>query len=116
LKAPISPVAIFLKLPPPPSGDQGKYAMPYSLQISMTYELRDLKDQVIVITGATAGMGAATAKELVEQGAKVVLNARNEARLKEIVAELGEANAVYVAGDCSEPDVSRAIAKAALKI
>ena len=59
----------------------------------MTYQLRDLKDQVVVITGATAGMGAATAKELVEQGAKVVLNARNEARLKEIVASLGEANA-----------------------
>ena len=80
----------------------------------MTYQLRDLKDQVIVITGATAGMGAATAKELVEQGAKVVLNARNEARLKEIVAELGEENATYVAGDCSEPDVSRAVAKAAI--
>ena len=63
----------------------------------MTYQLRDLKDQVIVITGATAGMGAATAKELVEQGAKVVLNARNEERLKEIVASLGEANAIYVA-------------------
>jgi NADP-dependent 3-hydroxy acid dehydrogenase YdfG len=48
----------------------------------MTYELRDLKDQVIVITGATAGMGAATAKELVQQGAKVVLNARNATRLQ----------------------------------
>jgi enoyl-[acyl-carrier-protein] reductase (NADH) len=82
--------------------------------LDMTYQLRDLKGQVIVITGATAGMGAATAKELVEQGAKVVLNARNEARLKEIVASLGEANATYVAGDCSEPDVSRAVAKAAL--
>ena len=80
----------------------------------MAYQLRELKDQVIVITGATAGMGAATAKELVEQGAKVVLNARNEARLKEIVAELGDANATYVAGDCSEPAVSRAVAKAAL--
>ncbi|MEI7659211.1 MAG: SDR family NAD(P)-dependent oxidoreductase [Actinomycetes bacterium] len=80
----------------------------------MTYQLRDLKDQVIVITGATAGMGAATAKELVEQGAKVVLNARNEARLQEIVASLGADNAIYVAGDCSEPEVSRAIAKAAL--
>ena len=70
---------------------------PHNLE--MTYQLRDLKDQVIVITGATAGMGAATAKELVEQGAKVVLNARNEARLQEIVASLGADNAIYVAGD-----------------
>jgi 3-oxoacyl-[acyl-carrier protein] reductase len=80
----------------------------------MTYSLRDLKDQVVVITGATAGMGAATAKELVEQGAKVVLNARNEARLKEIVSSLGESHATYVAGDCSDPAISRAIARAAL--
>ena len=80
----------------------------------MTYQLRELKDQVIVITGATAGMGAATAKELVEQGAKVVLNARNEERLQGIVASLGEANAIYIAGDCSDPEVSRAVAKAAI--
>ena len=81
----------------------------------MTYELRELKDQIIVITGATAGMGAATAKELVAQGAKVVLNARSEERLQGMVAELGGENAIYVAGDCSDPEVSRAVAKAALE-
>lgn len=80
----------------------------------MTYELRNLKDSVVVITGATAGMGAAAARELVELGAKVVLNARNEARLIEMVNELGSDNATYVAGDCSEPDISRAIAKKAV--
>ncbi len=80
----------------------------------MTYELRNLKDSVVVITGATAGMGAAAARELVELGAKVVLNARNEARLIEMVNELGSDNAAYVAGDCSEPDISRAIAKKAV--
>lgn len=80
----------------------------------MTYELRNLSGSVVVITGATAGMGAATAKELVEMGAKVVLNARNEVRLQEIVKELGTDKATYVAGDCSEPDICRAIAKAAI--
>ena len=80
----------------------------------MTYELRNLKDSIVVITGATAGMGAAAARELVELGAKVVLNARNEARLIEMVNELGSDNATYVAGDCSEPDISRAIAKKAV--
>ena len=80
----------------------------------MTYELQDLSGSVIVITGATAGMGAATAKELVELGAKVVLNARNEARLQETVHELGKDNATYVTGDCSDPEVSRAIAKKAI--
>ena len=80
----------------------------------MTYELRDLSGSVVVITGATAGMGAATAHELVELGAKVVLNARDESRLQEIVNELGESNATYLAGDCSDPEISRAIAKKAI--
>ena len=80
----------------------------------MTYELRNLSGSVVVITGATAGMGAATARELVELGAKVVLNARNEARLQEIVNELGTDKATYVAGDCSDPEISRAIAKQAI--
>ena len=79
----------------------------------MTYQLRDLKGKVVIITGATAGIGAAAAKALVEKGCKVVLNARNEERLKGMVAELG-ASAVYVAGDCSEPDLARKVAKAAI--
>jgi NADP-dependent 3-hydroxy acid dehydrogenase YdfG len=79
----------------------------------MTYELRNLVGSVVVITGATAGMGAATARELVELGAKVVINARDERRLEEIVNELGSENAAFVAGDCSEPDVCRLIAEVA---
>ncbi|HEY3292716.1 MAG TPA: SDR family NAD(P)-dependent oxidoreductase [Candidatus Nanopelagicaceae bacterium] len=79
----------------------------------MTYELRDLNGSVVVITGATAGMGAATARELVEMGAKVVLNARNEARLEEMVGALGTENAIFVPGDCSDPDVCRLIAEVA---
>ena len=55
----------------------------------MTYQLRDLTGKVVIITGATAGIGAAAAKALVEMGCKVVLNARNEARLKEMVTALG---------------------------
>jgi len=82
--------------------------------LCMTYQLTDLKNHVVVITGATTGIGEATARELVEQGAKVLLNARNEAKLKEMVASFGDDNAAYVAGDCSDPDVSRNIAKTAI--
>lgn len=76
----------------------------------MTYELRDINGSVIVITGATAGMGAATARELVDMGAKVVLNARNEVRLEELVLELGSENAAFIAGDCADPEIARLIA------
>jgi NADP-dependent 3-hydroxy acid dehydrogenase YdfG len=80
----------------------------------MNYQLRDLKNKVVVITGATTGIGAATARQLVEQGAKVVLNARNQAKLDVLVNELGSTNAVALSGDCSIPEVSRAIAATAL--
>jgi len=60
-----------------------------------------LKNKVIVITGASSGMGAAAAKKLVELGAKVVLAARREDQLKELVNEMGD-NASYLITDVSK--------------
>jgi 3-oxoacyl-[acyl-carrier protein] reductase len=82
----------------------------------MTYELQDLKGKVVVITGATSGIGLETARAMVSQGAKVVLNARKEGALKELVAELKEPNATYVAGDCADPAVCRKIAAKAIEV
>ena len=42
----------------------------------MPAETRNLQDTVVVITGSTAGIGAAAARLLVEAGAKVALGAR----------------------------------------
>lgn len=47
-----------------------------------------IKDKVVVITGASSGIGEATAKLLARKGAKVVLGARRDDRLKQIVAEI----------------------------
>ncbi|NAZ91671.1 SDR family NAD(P)-dependent oxidoreductase [Vibrio toranzoniae] len=47
-----------------------------------------LKDKVILVTGATKGIGLATAKLLAEQGAKVYLNGRNQELLDKIINEL----------------------------
>jgi NADP-dependent 3-hydroxy acid dehydrogenase YdfG len=60
--------------------------------------MENLQNQVVVITGASSGMGAATARKLVQAGAKVVLAARREDQLQALVAELGE-NAHYVLTD-----------------
>lgn len=63
--------------------------------------MESIKNKVIVITGASSGIGAATARKLVTLGAKVVLAARREDQLKTIVAELGD-NAIYVITDVSK--------------
>jgi NADP-dependent 3-hydroxy acid dehydrogenase YdfG len=59
-----------------------------------------IKNKVIVITGASSGMGAATARKLGQLGAKVVLAARREDQLKALINEIGD-NAMYVRTDVS---------------
>jgi len=55
-----------------------------------------LYNKVIVITGASSGIGALLAKEAAKQGATTIVTGRNEARLKQIVAELGGQGAYFV--------------------
>jgi NADP-dependent 3-hydroxy acid dehydrogenase YdfG len=74
---------------------------------------RDLTGTVVVITGATAGIGRATARQLVARGAKVALGGRRRERLDELVAELGADNAVGVVMDVRSPaDNARLVAAA----
>jgi len=74
---------------------------------------RDLTGTVIAITGATAGIGAAAARQLVAAGAKVALGGRRQERLDALVAELGADNAVGVVMDVREPaDNARLVAAA----
>lgn len=64
--------------------------------------MEDLNNKVVVITGASSGLGAETARQLVAQGAKVALGARRMDRLKELVAELGPENASAFAVDVTK--------------
>jgi 3-oxoacyl-[acyl-carrier protein] reductase len=57
-----------------------------------------LADRVYLVTGGSKGLGFATAKALVEDGARVVLSSRSQENVDAAVAELGE-NAIGVAGD-----------------
>lgn len=71
-----------------------------------------LKDKVAIITGATAGMGKAMAELFAAEGASVVLFARREERLKNLVEEIEKSggNAVYYAGDVtSQEDIDNLV-------
>jgi NADP-dependent 3-hydroxy acid dehydrogenase YdfG len=74
--------------------------------------MRDLTGNVIAITGASSGIGAASAQALVAVGASVVIGARRGSRLTEMAAELGSQVAV-VEMDVRDPaDSKRLIAEA----
>ncbi|MFG2619977.1 SDR family oxidoreductase [Streptomyces sp. NPDC048507] len=64
-----------------------------------------LKDRVYVVTGATRGLGFATARELTADGAKVVLTGRDAKRAADAAAELGP-DALGVAADNSDPEAA----------
>ena len=62
-----------------------------------------IKDQVVAITGASSGIGRATALHLARSGAKVVLGARHEEDLSRLTEEIKTAagQAVYRVTDVS---------------
>lgn len=83
----------------------------------MTRQLRRLEDQVIVITGASSGIGLATAYEAAARGASVVLASRNDLVLAGIAERISRdgGTAHHVAGDVSNRrDVER-IAQGAIE-
>jgi NADP-dependent 3-hydroxy acid dehydrogenase YdfG len=75
---------------------------------------RSLEGTVVAITGASAGIGAATAYSLVDAGARVAVSARREDRLASIVDALGDDKVVPVVGDVRDPGLSDALVKAAV--
>jgi short-subunit dehydrogenase len=76
----------------------------------MKLRLKKLKYQVMVITGASSGIGLATARRAARQGVRLVLAARSEGDLQELADEIRRerGQAVAVAADvASEEDVQR---------
>ena len=81
----------------------------------MTYHLKNLRDQVIVITGASSGIGLATARMAAKEGAKLVLAARTEDALRQLESEIREQgrDAAYVVADVTKQEDVRRIAETA---
>ena len=64
----------------------------------------NMKDKVVIVTGASSGIGAATAKKLAKHGAKMVLTARRKERLIELKDEIEKdgGTALVVTGDVTK--------------
>ena len=63
-----------------------------------------LQDQVVVITGASSGIGAALAEAFAQQGARVALLARRGERLEKLAARLGAAQTLAIPTDVADFD------------
>lgn len=76
----------------------------------------NIKDKVVVITGASSGLGAETARHLVEAGAKVVLGARRLDRLEALATELGLSKEAAFKVDVTDREQVKALVDHAVKL
>jgi short-subunit dehydrogenase len=62
----------------------------------------DIRDQNVILTGASGGIGRAIAEKLGAEGARLILVARNEPKLKQLLDDLGSNDHVAVVADLGE--------------
>src|SRR4051794_21763197 len=83
----------------------------------MSIKLKPLNEQVIVVTGASSGIGLATAESAAKQGAKVVLAARSGKTLDEVATRINGSGGQAIAVVCDVADRAQvdAVARAAVE-
>jgi short-subunit dehydrogenase len=83
----------------------------------MRIKLKKLRDQVIVITGASSGIGLTTAEMASEAGARVVLSSRNEADLRKAVERIRASGgrATYFVADVADDEAMEDLASYAMQ-
>lgn len=72
----------------------------------------DIQDKVVIVTGASSGIGLAIARKLLDAGARVVLAARNEGQLRLLQKELD--GSLAIPADVTDPDQARSLVEQAV--
>ena len=82
----------------------------------MGFRMTALANKVAIVTGASSGIGYATARLFAREGAKLVVTARRQAALDALVAEIREAggDAVALTGDVRDEALARALVETAV--
>lgn len=83
----------------------------------MRFNPKPLKDQVIIITGASSGIGLATARMAAQRGARLVLCSRNEEALQRVVNEIKArgGQAIHIVADVADAEAVEKISATAIK-
>lgn len=79
--------------------------------------MKVLADKVAIVTGASSGIGYATAKLFAQEGARVVVSARRQAELDALVTEIENTGgrAIAVAGDVKEERLAKTLVETAVE-
>jgi NADP-dependent 3-hydroxy acid dehydrogenase YdfG len=77
--------------------------------------MTNVKGKVVVIMGASSGIGEATTKKLAQEGAKLVIAARREDRLKALVEALPNAEISYAVADVTNKEEVQAVVNLAVE-
>ena len=80
-------------------------------------DMKRMQDKVIIVTGASSGLGAATARQLAAEGAKVVLAARRRDNGEKVLRDIKDAGGegVFVQADVNNTADVKAMVAAAVK-
>jgi NAD(P)-dependent dehydrogenase (short-subunit alcohol dehydrogenase family) len=79
--------------------------------------MKRMQDKVVIVTGASSGLGAATAKQLAAEGAKVVLAARRREKGEAVLGEIEKAGGagLFVPTDVTKSEDVKALVAATVK-